>query len=461
MQGRAWIRPAVFFALLLPTYAYFGYGARGANTWSRIALTMVIVEDHSFVIDRYQRFTKDYSEAGGHYYSNKAPGSSFAAVPFYAAYLLASGGPAPGGGPRNLRRAVAVMNFGANVLPIFACVWLFWRWLGRIGMGGVANGDRLFATAAFALGTMALPFAGAFFNHGLATFFLVAAIATIHRTLTDPGPPPARRICVAGLCAGLAVLTDYVCLLPVAVLSLYLVWCGRKRWRLLGYWMLGGAGPALVLGLYNAICFGSPFTLSVSDSVLTPEFTATVAFRRPSLTALWGLTFSPYRGLFWSSPFLMLGVLGVPVLWRRDRTLLALALIGIVPCLAYVSSIQMWNGGATYLPRYLMTTVPFWALLFAVGQTRARYVAVVLVAISLCNMWTSAAVGPETSQGVQNPLGTVIYPFFRAGLYMCRNWLTGWMPGLPSVLVPLLVWAVALGLDRWAVRRGSYATPRL
>jgi hypothetical protein len=452
VSTRSWIRPAAFFALLLPTYAYFSYGARGANTWSRLALTFAIVEDHSFVIDRYQSLTKDYSKSGGHYYSNKAPGSSFFAVPFYAAYLLASGGPAPSGGPRDLARAVAIINVGANVIPIFACVWIFWRWLGRIGTDGLDEGDRLFATAAFALGAMSLPFAGAFLGHGLAMFFLVATVAAIHRTLTDAVPPRTGWIHLAGFSAGLAVLTDYVCLPAVAVLSAYLAWHWRRAPRLLGYWLLGGAVPGLALGLYDTICFGSPFTLSVSNSVLPSEFVDAVSVGRPSLSALWGLTLSPYRGLFWSSPFLLLGLLGLPELWRRDRTLLVLALIGIVPCLVYVTCIRMWNGGATYLPRYLMTTVPFLALLFAVALPRARGAATVLVALSVCNMWVSAAVTHEVDQAVRNPLFAVIYPLFLAGIYVCSNWLTAWLPGLAAALVPLVAWALALVVDRRASR---------
>ena len=119
----------------------------------------------------------------------------------------------------------------------------------------------------------------------------------------------------------------------------------------------------------------------------------------------------------------------------------------------------MWNGGATYLPRYLLTTVPFWALLFAVGYPRARRVAVVLVAISACNMWVSAAVSPEVSQLVPNPLLGAIYPRFFAGNYACSNWLAAWKPGLASALAPLVVWALALAIDQQAERSALYARP--
>ena len=56
---------------------------QSANELPRVYLVKAIVEDHTFAIDRQiQRYgkTSDLSGWGGHYYQNKAPGSSLLAT---------------------------------------------------------------------------------------------------------------------------------------------------------------------------------------------------------------------------------------------------------------------------------------------------------------------------------------------------------------------------------------------
>src|SRR5262249_57978419 len=68
------------FLLLFASYAYF-YQAGGWNQNSRFNLVRAIVNDHSLRVDPYHRSTGDQAFFDGHYYSDKAPGLSFAALP--------------------------------------------------------------------------------------------------------------------------------------------------------------------------------------------------------------------------------------------------------------------------------------------------------------------------------------------------------------------------------------------
>ena len=78
------------FALLFFSYAYF-YQAGGWNENTRFDLVRAIVDDHTLSIDRYHENTGDKARFRGHYYSDKAPGASFAAVPAYAIFRLFRG----------------------------------------------------------------------------------------------------------------------------------------------------------------------------------------------------------------------------------------------------------------------------------------------------------------------------------------------------------------------------------
>src|SRR5262245_64689993 len=69
----------VMTAALVVSYAYF-YQAGGWNQNSRFALVRAILERHTLQIDAYQLHTGDRALYEGHYYSDKAPGLSLAAL---------------------------------------------------------------------------------------------------------------------------------------------------------------------------------------------------------------------------------------------------------------------------------------------------------------------------------------------------------------------------------------------
>src|ERR1700735_5921787 len=67
----------VFFC----SFGYF-YEGGGWNQNSRFDLLRAIVERHTLWIDAYHENTQDKAHFKGHYYSDKAPGLVFLAVPF-------------------------------------------------------------------------------------------------------------------------------------------------------------------------------------------------------------------------------------------------------------------------------------------------------------------------------------------------------------------------------------------
>ncbi len=68
----------VFFIIFSLFVHWVGWGEN-----SRLALTKSIVEEHNFDIDEYHNLTGDRIVFKNHYYSDKAPGASFIAVPLY------------------------------------------------------------------------------------------------------------------------------------------------------------------------------------------------------------------------------------------------------------------------------------------------------------------------------------------------------------------------------------------
>ena len=120
------------------SFIYF-YEGGGWNQNSRFDLLRAIVERHTLQIDAYHENTQDKAHFNGHYYSDKAPGLVFLAVPFAVAARAALR--VSGIDPESARGEIAVsylVSAGAVALPAaLAGVCLFF--LGHAsGVGRVA-----------------------------------------------------------------------------------------------------------------------------------------------------------------------------------------------------------------------------------------------------------------------------------------------------------------------------------
>ena len=76
-----WRAACLLGLVSLLSFLYF-YEGGGWNQNSRFDLLRAIVEQHTLRIDSYHENTQDKAHFQGHYYSDKAPGLVFLAVPF-------------------------------------------------------------------------------------------------------------------------------------------------------------------------------------------------------------------------------------------------------------------------------------------------------------------------------------------------------------------------------------------
>src|SRR5712675_1166949 len=124
---------AIFFS-----FTYF-YEGGGWNQNSRFDLLRAIVERHTLQIDAYHENTQDKAHFNGHYYSDKAPGLVFLAVPF--ALTARPALRVAGIDPESPRGELALSYFvsaGAVALPAaLAAICLFFLGL-KFGTGSRA-----------------------------------------------------------------------------------------------------------------------------------------------------------------------------------------------------------------------------------------------------------------------------------------------------------------------------------
>ena len=228
-------------------------------------------------------------------------------------------------------------------------------------------------TAAFALGTETWMIGSqALWQHGTEELLLIVALLAL------TGPLTAARRAIGGAACGLAIAgrpIDALLVAPFALLAP--AWAGRRA----AWYFVGAAVPLALVLAYNLETFGL-----VGGGYQLFVMKGRRYFEQPMARGLVEILFSPDKGLFFYTPFLLF----LPVYLRRalvgtaartdsgagsgvpaaaaeppgstterprDRALTALLLAGIVAQLL-VYSRSDWRGGTCYGPRYLADLLP-------------------------------------------------------------------------------------------------------
>ncbi|HVE73117.1 MAG TPA: hypothetical protein VNI54_17250 [Thermoanaerobaculia bacterium] len=368
------------FILTFVTYAWF-FGGGGWNQNAHFDLTRALVERQTFHIDGYRVNSGDiaWSNVSGqwHAYSNKPPGLPFlAAIPYFAIYHL----------ERALHVPVdswlwmTINVYALTLLVVATCgagiAVLVFRW----ARPHTPHAVLIALIAAF--GTIILPYSQLFFSPVPAAFFLLLAYVLLE-----------RRPVLAGAAAGIAGLCFYICIPAAAVLAIA---ARRKAWK----FILGGLPFGALLAWYHTVCFGAPWRTSLETAQNFTERGLLLGLFRtyPTKLALWGLTFSEYRGLFVVSPVLLLAIFGLFRMKRRDAAIIV-SIFAVF--LLMVASFNGWEGGSSFGPRHILPAIPF--LVLPLAFVRARWLllpAVVSFAINLL----ATAIDASPPGGIQRPI---------------------------------------------------------
>jgi hypothetical protein len=350
----------------------------------------------------------DVAYQGGRFHPNKAPGTSFLAVPGYALVCAVE---------RLLgidvdRRWVLTVNaWLASVLSVGLATAFGTVLLLRLARMLGSEAHAVLAAVTFAFGTMTWVHATFLFEHNVIATALLAAFYCIERART-PAPSGGPRagsdlgaegyLACAGLAAGWAAITNYAMAPLVVVLGCFAI--ARVGWRRAVPWYAAGViGPLLLVCLYHYACFGTPFTTNYAhqNPMFVAERRLLGVFALPRPDVVLTLLFSPFRGLFFTSPVLLAGVAGLVVLFRRRGlaswgwTITAIASF----LLLMNASFNGWDGGYVAVPRYLGPAVPFLALPLALAWARWRAVTSALAAISIAIHLLLTAVDPQVPIG--------------------------------------------------------------
>ncbi len=382
-------------ALYLLSFPYHA-SLRSPNELSRIWLTRSLVDHHSVAIDQtLQEFgmvgdlscTLTVEDSSGirklhscvepvdanlrvverHFYSSKAPLLSFLAVPLYALQKL--------GGPVNELGQVFLGRLFLSVIPTLLMLVFLRRFLGAFI--DAATVEVIVPT--YALGTMAFSYATSFMSHQLTAVLVFAtlysAFQSIRRALGRWG------FALSGAFAGATVACEYTGVLFIVPIAVYVgveLWPSKRRLLEAVLLVVVGSAPFL-LGLmaYHRVCFGGAFVSGykfLNDAAYQPwHLGGFLGIRYPDFRALGLSLFSPLRGLFTLSPFLLLSLLGLGALRKVSRSLFIMVLLALLGSLYFTASFSYDSWGWTVGPRHLTALLPLLLLpiSFAFAQQKS------------------------------------------------------------------------------------------
>jgi hypothetical protein len=453
------------FALFCAYFSGFFPPFFNPNELSRFQTVVAFVETGSFAIDGELSALGDHEDkaaAGGHLYSNKAPGLSLAAIPVYAVLRVFL--------PRPDSPTAAIFVLLRFLTVSLVCVVALGRFARRLSLRPEWASVAPLVTFAVGFGTPFLYYARSFFGHAWTAALLFLAWDALSRSETGtPGRGRDAAGALAGLLAGWAAISEYT-MAPVALaLAVRAAFPSSGQGRATKFFSFV-AGATIPLGLvlaYQAVCFGSPFVPSYAREAY-PAY-AELAGRRffgfgaPDPKVALAYFFHPARGILLFSPFFFWAGPGF-ARWlrsKRERAGGIFALAASAMAFLALTAYPNWHGGWSFGSRYLLPLLFLTAasLPFALGSSLSRGFFAAAVVFS------AGAHVLATLSWPNFPLDFSFPPATASAWFLARGWAApnlGSAAGLPpavSLLPPLAAAAVVLALALAAARPVSPRAP--
>jgi hypothetical protein len=349
--------PRFLESLALGVFLFFatGYwhdkGFLNGSSLSRLDCIHSLYYEHRLEIDSYHENTADTAFVNGHFYSDKAPFFTLAALPAFA---------------------LATRLFDTIPPDRVEIQWLHESWICTLGtsclsvaIGGVAAylsllphfnpRIALLSVLFIFLGTPVWPLCTFFISHSFVVGLLSIAYGLSY-FLPNVSLRRGWAVAVAsGGCAGAAISSEYSS--GIFVVSLGFTYALRKNFT---PFIIGLLPALLVVAANNIMTTDSLFELPYSYQNSYPEMKSGLyAIQLPSLITAWNLLASPARGLFFWSPFLLIALakFGLSI-WQRPRDFGILYCATLLHVLVISGRTWDWQGGAAFGARLLLPLLP-------------------------------------------------------------------------------------------------------
>ncbi|MBF0521785.1 MAG: hypothetical protein HQL24_01890 [Candidatus Omnitrophica bacterium] len=453
----------LLFCTIFFAYAYFLQGRGGWGTTVRFDFVYAVAEKGTLQIDDYHENTGDKAYFKEHFYLDKAPGGVFLGIPVY--FIIKSAAnilhlPIPQD-PNNTF-VTSLITLLAVSLPSALFIIYFFRFINSFAKKTIY---ALWLALAYGLATLAFPYSTLFHGHHIAaicSFISFGMIFDMKRKKAFENFP----LLLAGILAGYSIISEYQTGLILIGLSVYLTTILDQKKKLL-YYGLGIFLSLIPLFIFNKLCFQNIFHLGYNYCWFPEYYAKTkqgifgINISSFNVAHLYGITFSPYRGLFYFSPFLALAFVGLCFLFRQ-RQLRKEGILLTFLSLAYIlwfSSYFGWYSGWCFGPRYLIPILPFLTfpiIFFLNGFSHRPFMLLLFKALALISfiyILMGTAVNPEfIPHLIARPLQDWCLPAilngrisFNLGFFLI-NCFSRWLSNPALSLLTLLPLLLYLGI---------------
>ncbi|MGV7223151.1 MAG: hypothetical protein ACQ9MH_16670 [Nitrospinales bacterium] len=448
------------FIILIISYAYFPQSYFNHNVISRMSLALSLIEDGTVTINKFHEQTGDKAIYKGNYYSDKAPGLSFTALPLVAVSktLLRVYGKNQDWINKKVNLKFGFIVYFCTVFTsgLFTAISALLIYFLSLRIGARITG-AVFAMLSFGLASPAWGWATAFLGHAMSGSCLFIAFASI--ILLSQKPPDKRRDVLLGFLAGAvlswAVVVEFTAAIPLAVIMVFgiskaIKWDKKRAARVLLSATIGGIIFVTPLLIYNFVVFDSPFVIGYSQ-IASDAFPGMkdgffgITYPRPQV--LFMILFSPYRGIFWFSPILLIAPIGIYYLWRRPDCrgiALTITLISVYYPLLN-SAYYYWEGGWSTGPRHITPMLPFLCLSLSMMWTEAglkwKPALISLFFLSFGISLICVSVSMFSPSKIQNPLFDFLIPRFLDEKLTCSPFKIG-ISGHAALIPIFAFWAI-------------------
>lgn len=381
---------AGFFISLLFTYSYIDFNSNMSVGVGHVYTAKSLALSKDFNVDEYWGNSGvDVIDYNGHKYVAYAPlNAVLMAIPYYGLqvfYFFYSKFVGPINGDISIILESLAFSLPSSVFYALTGFFLFKVLI----QSSIKKDIATLVLVGFLFGTIFFNYSVSFFNHVPAAFFIVYSYYLIVNKKTD------RSFLFAGILTGLAFLTEFPTILfslSIGVVLLYEIKCEGIKFQTFIKQLIYFSSPVVfsifLLGLYNYVHFGSPFLMS--EQILYQQKLALGSgvehsFSQNPIYGIWGLYFSPLKGLFLISPFLIFSFFGFRNYLKQNKKLAILGLSYII----FVSLLySLWPdcfGATPFGPRYLISVIPFLTFysVFALKSKLSIWIYSILIAFGV------------------------------------------------------------------------------
>ena len=438
------IEVRIFLTILV--VVSFHFNPRMGQTERYLGLTRAIVDHHHWdVSEHVAESGSDILYRNGKSYVTIPPGISLLLVPVYLlekALLRIFTGLS-----MHLRGLYASLSIWLLMAPLMAIAGvLYFRALKKLGAD---RSKRLWLVLTLCLGSL-------FFYYGVTgvwTHSYSTAILTIALSLLILEVNPV----FIGVTLGAELLIDYAGIVPIAALAGCSLLQSAKKgthdfFRTALFLGIPLTAAFAILSYYHYSISGnifvSPNTLFAEQLRAQSFFPNNEAiFGFPSAASVWGLTFSPYRGLFLYFPPALLSFYAFRSPFCRRNPIAWLGIISAVGILTFNACYYSWSGSSCFGPRHLTMALPFLLLPLVFVETK------IIRGFCLTSfLFTFSGIATVYSDDVRINLATFLY----RGLFLHWMWVIQYeiLPAhfgihlaytssvLPYAILSLVLWGI-------------------